>query len=963
MKKRRAFRALSALSIAVLLLTGLLGGALADGEDSSPVVTDEYRNQLIYGPNSATADYLLGPASQFGLFAKKLVIAPNGVGADMVGRVAADEFSVDSSYIYAQGAVKFGYPIQGLGPEYAGDPAGNPYIGVGATIICNNSESGSFGYMEPSYGESGGKKHIFVCSDDVTEMLSAYTDTKAKIVDRTIKVPKNSVIDFDAEFTRLEALSLQMADLENITAQVTMSYQVTLKGTDPKVNIFTIPADRFASISDLSITVPESSSVIINVGGKVITFPIGIYNGMKLNGQAVGNNKTNNQVLFNFFEAEEVNIYSSSTGSILAPKAVVTDGACGTPGSHNNGQIIAKEIRLNSEMGQFAFTGPSDLLDMSNTNLVKRSEAVRYTAHYLYYDIPAYGSTERAIREMNGTMYNMMIGIGAAPNAASDSLGSAYSVGDTLTAVTAANRNAVSAMDGMPQQYKELAQKGFNFTLAVYEDGKDWTEAVTGAALTNPATYASMTKKDNIQWNETYTFGESNVYFILYPALSVSVNVQWDDKSDKSGKRPDEFTVRVQEMVEASSGNPSIVGGNTYDLTFDANTQTVKTGNEYSGFANGQVYYDKQTNVLVFPDIPLFSYQERADGTLSNRQYDGSASMFGNNGLFQISVPDTPSDYKLEPINIKAGNDTAIDCTITAHGIYHALFYVVNPDGTRTERYYPMYGSFSESDGAKYVDKFGPANDGMPGTYDIVNNVPNGYSVVWKDTDTGLTYQPYNPMNIDYTDRVFEAVVRRQDVLNQKPWINYYAIGRNGNYSIPGKDIYYRLTTDDYFDPTNGGYHFITDIKPYGYNNDLKNPLVYGKDMFSLLSISVGVDKERAASTRITISKYGYNSTDYIFYDTQAVPSTPDTIGLQTTFVGTKDRAPQTIQELLPQDPYRNDYDGMRTVRLVLPSEAYSNETLYITVYYIDQNGLESVWGYYRLNLKNWFASLVKVQG
>ena len=258
---------------------------------------------------------------------------------------------------------------------------------------------------------------------------------------------------------------------------------------------------------------------------------------------------------------------------------------------------------------------------------------------------------------------------------------------------------------------------------------------------------------------------------------------------------------------------------------------------------------------------------------------------------------------------------------------------------------------------------FGPANDGMPGTYDIMNNVPNGYSVVWKDTDTGLTYQPHNPMNIDYTDRVFEAVVRRQDVLNQKPWINYYAIGRNGNYSIPGKDIYYRLTTDDYFDPTNGGYHFITDIKPYGYNNDLKNPLVYGKDMFSLLSISVGVDKERAASTRITISKYGYNSTDYIFYDTQAVPSTPDTIGLQTTFVGTKDRAPQTIQELLPQDPYRNDYDGMRTVRLVLPSEAYSNETLYITVYYIDQNGLESVWGYYRLNLKNWFASLVKVQG
>ena len=60
----------------------------------------------------------------------------------------------------------------------------------------------------------------------------------------------------------------------------------------------------------------------------------------------------------------------------------------------------------------------------------------------------------------------------------------------------------------------------------------------------------------------------------------------------------------------------------------------------------------------------------------------------------------------------------------------------------------------------------------------------------------------------------------------------------------------------------------------------------------------------------------------------------------------------KTIQQLLPSDPYKEDYDGMRIIRLIFPAEAYKNETLYFTVYY-EKDGVEYVWAYYPVCIKS----------
>ena len=66
--------------------------------------------------------------------------------------------------------------------------------------------------------------------------------------------------------------------------------------------------------------------------------------------------------------------------------------------------------------------------------------------------------------------------------------------------------------------------------------------------------------------------------------------------------------------------------------------------------------------------------------------------------------------------------------------------------------------------------------------------------------------------------------------------------------------------------------------------------------------------------------------------------------GLNTTVIPTA--------TLLSSDPYVNDYDGLNIIRMVVPVECIDDD-LYLTVYYTDADGYESVWLYYKLDIDN----------
>jgi hypothetical protein len=120
-----------------------------------------------------------------------------------------------------------------------------------------------------------------------------------------------------------------------------------------------------------------------------------------------------------------------------------------------------------------------------------------------------------------------------------------------------------------------------------------------------------------------------------------------------------------------------------------------------------------------------------------------------------------------------------------------------------------------------------------------------------------------------------------------------------------------------------------------------------------MISFVCGIDKERADFTRITVSTKGYAAKDPVLHEAKKASVTDTDKGFTDKFSAMPGANPngKSIQTLLPSDPYKNDYDGMRIIRLVFPAEAYQNETLYFTVYY-EKDGTEYVWAYYPVCIK-----------
>ena len=144
-------------------------------------------------------------------------------------------------------------------------------------------------------------------------------------------------------------------------------------GTDSKAKTVYFNIDNWGDRNKIDFSgIPEGANIVVNVKGKDIklngfnTFETKINDKTISNtGNEHSNNHTDSQrILYNFYEAEKVEIGGNFNGTILAPNANVTSpDKC--PG-HLSGALIAKSFKGGLEFGYRPYRGKADILGSSS---------------------------------------------------------------------------------------------------------------------------------------------------------------------------------------------------------------------------------------------------------------------------------------------------------------------------------------------------------------------------------------------------------------------------------------------------------------------------------------------------------------------------------------------------------------------------------------------------------------------
>ncbi|MCS7053839.1 MAG: choice-of-anchor A family protein [Ignavibacterium sp.] len=267
-------------------------GNLASGNSATLTITAQVNTTLL---NSSS--FNLGPATGFNVFVLRDLSQPS---SDTEGKMAVGR---DASLSF--------YSV--------GDKLPNSNGTVDVLIVGRNL-----------YFTSGAVYGGNVVYGNYTN-LPTYA---VSITDGTLR--QDNVIDFANAETYLNNLSMT---LSNYAANGTVNFQwggLTLTGTHPYLNVFSVSGAQLSSANNVSISVPNGSVVLVNIDGNFVSWT----GGLTVTGTDVSN------VLYNFYQADSLKIVGIDVrGSILAPKASVNfiSGV-------QNGQMIAKNLY---GMGQF----------------------------------------------------------------------------------------------------------------------------------------------------------------------------------------------------------------------------------------------------------------------------------------------------------------------------------------------------------------------------------------------------------------------------------------------------------------------------------------------------------------------------------------------------------------------------------------------------------------------------------
>ena len=123
-------------------------------------------------------------------------------------------------------------------------------------------------------------------------------------------------LDFAAADSQLRTLSSYYASLPANGTTTVRNGVITLTGTDPRLDVFSVSGDAVAGASGLAIDAPTGATVLVNVGGQTLTLANGGFDNLM--------GVTSAHVLFNFAQATSLTLSNVNVGgSILAPSAAV----------------------------------------------------------------------------------------------------------------------------------------------------------------------------------------------------------------------------------------------------------------------------------------------------------------------------------------------------------------------------------------------------------------------------------------------------------------------------------------------------------------------------------------------------------------------------------------------------------------------------------------------------------------
>ncbi|HZW39919.1 MAG TPA: collagen-binding domain-containing protein [Ignavibacteriaceae bacterium] len=281
------------------LATGIWDvGTLASGASATLLITVSVNADLV-----VNTPFDLGPAQDFNVFVLYDINQPS---ADTEGRMAVGRNASLSNYS-------------------VGDKLPDSHGTVDVLIVGENLTFTS------------GR----VYSGNVVYGNSTNLPIYAVTIDGYLR--QDNPIDFDAARTYLRNLSIELSN-RPVNGTTTFQWgEVKLVGTDPYLNVFSVLGSNLSLANNLSIQVPNGSIVLVNIDGTTVSWMGGL--------TLTGTDKSN--VLFNFYQAEEINMYGIDVrGSILAPLATLNFAA-----GVVNGQVIAKNITGSGQYNNTHFRG------------------------------------------------------------------------------------------------------------------------------------------------------------------------------------------------------------------------------------------------------------------------------------------------------------------------------------------------------------------------------------------------------------------------------------------------------------------------------------------------------------------------------------------------------------------------------------------------------------------------------
>ena len=195
----------------------------------------------------------------------------------------------------------------------------------GRAAIASNFSASSFGVGNEATSEKT-KYSLVVGGDLSTQDCQIYNGNTAyggqllgkPSTNGDYTITNAKPVDFQAIKTEMQSLSTYLATLSSTGTVYFDGYSsIYLDGTDPTLNVFNIGADQLVNwygVTNRQITAPTGSTVIINVAGDGGS----LANGMTLNGTS------ESKVIFNYYQASNLELKLALTGSLLAPDTDVT---------------------------------------------------------------------------------------------------------------------------------------------------------------------------------------------------------------------------------------------------------------------------------------------------------------------------------------------------------------------------------------------------------------------------------------------------------------------------------------------------------------------------------------------------------------------------------------------------------------------------------------------------------------